>query len=49
MIDRFQRMITFEADPGPMVMEKVTEIAGKCPVHRTLESRSEILTNVGTS
>lgn len=45
-IDRFDRRITFNRDPGDEVMAKALEIAGKCPVHRTLESRSEIVTGV---
>jgi putative redox protein len=48
-IDQFKRRITFEADPGSAVTEKIVEIAGKCPVHRTLESRSDIVTEVETS
>jgi putative redox protein len=48
-IDQFKRRITFETDPGPAVTEKIAEIAGKCPVHRTLESRSDIVTEVETS
>ena len=48
-IDQFERRITFETDPGPAVMEKVAEIAGKCPVHRTLEARSDIVTKVEIS
>jgi len=45
-IDQFERQITFEADPGPAVTEKIAEIADKCPVHRTLEARSHIVTKV---
>jgi putative redox protein len=48
-IDQFERRITFETDPGPVVTEKIGEIADKCPVHRTLEARSEIVTKVETS
>jgi putative redox protein len=47
-IDQFERRITFEVDPGLTVMEKIAEIAGKCPVHRTLEARSDIVTKVET-
>jgi uncharacterized OsmC-like protein/pimeloyl-ACP methyl ester carboxylesterase len=47
-IDQFERRITFETDPGPAVTEKIAEIADKCPVHRTLEARSEIVTKVET-
>jgi putative redox protein len=48
-IDQFERRITFETDPGPEVTEKIAEIADKCPVHRTLEARSVIVTEVKTS
>ncbi|GEO12953.1 osmotically inducible protein C [Microvirga aerophila] len=48
-IDQFERRITFETDPGPAVTEKIAEIADKCPVHRTLEARSHIVTKVRTS
>ena len=47
-IDQFVRRITFEADPGPAVTEKIAEIADKCSVHRTLETRSDIVTKVAT-
>lgn len=46
MIDRFERRIVFAADPGEDVKSKTREIADKCPVHRTLESRSLIVTIV---
>jgi uncharacterized OsmC-like protein/pimeloyl-ACP methyl ester carboxylesterase len=45
-IDQFERRIIFETDPGPVVTEKIGEIADKCPVHRTLEARSHIVTKV---
>jgi uncharacterized OsmC-like protein/pimeloyl-ACP methyl ester carboxylesterase len=48
-IDQFERRITFEADPGLAVTEKIAEIAGKCSVHQTLEARSDIVTKVETS
>ena len=44
MIDCFDRVIRFEADPSDEVRAKALEIAGKCPVHRTLEARSQIVT-----
>jgi uncharacterized OsmC-like protein/alpha/beta superfamily hydrolase len=49
LIDRFERVIHFESDPGEEVRTKAVEIAGKCPVHRTLENRSTILTTVSKS
>jgi uncharacterized OsmC-like protein/pimeloyl-ACP methyl ester carboxylesterase len=45
-IDRFDRRITFSTAPGEEVKAKAIEIAGKCPVHRTLEARSVIVTSV---
>jgi putative redox protein len=45
-IDRFTRRITFEGALDEDVKAKVVEIAGKCPVHRTLESRSAVATSV---
>ena len=46
LIDRFDRTIGFETDPGVEVCAKALEIADKCPVHRTLESRPTIVTTV---
>lgn len=46
LIDRFERLISFESEPGEEVRAKAVEIAGKCPVHRTLENRSTIATTV---
>ena len=48
-IDQFDRSILFESDPGEAAREKAIEIAGKCPVHRTLEAGSAVVTTVGTS
>jgi uncharacterized OsmC-like protein/fermentation-respiration switch protein FrsA (DUF1100 family) len=36
-IDRFERRISIDGGVAPDVEGKVLEIAGKCPVHRTLE------------
>ena len=49
LVDRFDRVIRFDADPGEEVRAEAVEIAGKCPVHRTLENRSAIVTTVTTS
>jgi putative redox protein len=49
LIDRFERTITFEEDPGEEVRAKAFEIAGKCPVHRTLENRSSVVTTVAAA
>ncbi|WP_295806137.1 bifunctional alpha/beta hydrolase/OsmC family protein [uncultured Nitratireductor sp.] len=37
-IDRFERVIDVEKAVSPETRKKLVEIAGKCPVHRTLES-----------
>jgi putative redox protein len=46
LVDYFARRIAFASDPGDPIREKALEIAGKCPVHRTLENRSAIETSV---
>ncbi len=45
-IDRFERVISVEGDVSPDVRAKLQEIAGKCPVHRTLEASSVIVTRL---
>jgi putative redox protein len=45
-IDRFERLISVEGDLDPALIQKVHEIAGKCPVHRTLESGAAIVSKV---
>jgi putative redox protein len=45
-IDRFERIIRIEGEIDAGLAAKVAEIAGKCPVHRTLESSSAIVTRV---
>lgn len=45
-IDCFSRVITLEGEVSEELAVKVEEIAGKCPVHRTLEARSEVRTEV---
>ncbi|MEO4044635.1 alpha/beta fold hydrolase [Hoeflea sp. CAU 1731] len=45
-IDRFERVISIEPDIPASLHDKMIEIAGKCPVHRTLESTSHIATRV---
>lgn len=47
MIDRFERVIRIDGVVTPDVEAKVIEIAGKCPVHRTLEHGSVVATSVG--
>jgi putative redox protein len=47
MIDRFERVITVDgADLTDEQRAKLLEIADKCPVHRTLESASAIVTRL---
>jgi putative redox protein len=43
-IDRFDRVISIEGKVDPGLEEKLAEIAAKCPVHRTLEATSAIIT-----
>lgn len=45
-IDRFERRITIEGDVSPEIADKIEEIANKCPVHRTLEKNSKVITVV---
>ena len=45
-IDRFERLISIEGGVDEATAAKVVEIAGKCPVHRTLESASAVVTRV---
>jgi putative redox protein len=44
-IDRFERIVTIEGDVGEDDRVKLMEIADKCPVHRTLEATSVIVTH----
>ena len=46
-IDRFERTIRVEGGADPSLAAKLVEIAGKCPVHRTLEASSAIVTRIG--
>ena len=45
-IDRFERVISVDGTIDAAMADKLIEIAGKCPVHRTLEARSAIVTKV---
>ena len=45
-IDRFERTISISGGVPPSLLEKITEIAGKCPVHKTLEAGSVVVTKV---
>ena len=46
-IDRFERIIGVEGGADPGLAAKLVEIAGKCPVHRTLEASSAVVTHIG--
>jgi putative redox protein len=45
-IDRFDRVISIEGKVDPGMGQKLAEIAGKCPVHRTLEATSAVITKI---
>jgi uncharacterized OsmC-like protein/pimeloyl-ACP methyl ester carboxylesterase len=45
-IDRFEREISVSGAVAPEMAKKLEEIAGKCPVHRTLEHSSLVATRV---
>lgn len=45
-IDRFERVISVEGEIDEALRDKLVEIAGKCPVHRTLEHEAAVVTKV---
>ncbi len=45
-IDRFERVVSVEGELDTALRAKLIEIAGKCPVHRTLEMGSAVVTRV---
>jgi len=45
-IDRFERTISIEGGIPAGLADKIVEIAGKCPVHRTLEASSAVVTRL---
>ncbi len=45
-IDRFERTIAVDGELDPAMRDKIIEIAGKCPVHRTLEAGSAVVTKL---
>ncbi|MCT9000143.1 bifunctional alpha/beta hydrolase/OsmC family protein [Chelativorans intermedius] len=47
-IDRFERVISIDGALPDELADKLAEIAGKCPVHRTLEASAKISTVVKT-
>jgi putative redox protein len=44
MIDRIERAIALRGNLDPQQLERLREIADKCPVHRTLTSEVDIRT-----
>jgi len=42
LVDRIERRITLEGDLSEELRARMLEIAGKCPVHRTLSSQIQI-------
>jgi putative redox protein len=45
-IDRFERLITIEGGVASELESKILMIADKCPVHKTLESGTSIVTRI---
>ncbi|MDW4496698.1 alpha/beta fold hydrolase [Sulfitobacter sp. D35] len=45
-VDTWRRRITLTGDLDPEQRQKLLEIADKCPVHRTLERRSTVITEL---
>ena len=45
-IDRFERVISVEGGVDTALADKLVEIAGKCPVHRTLDGGAAVVTRV---
>lgn len=48
-IDRFERVISVAGGVDPALAAKLVEIAGKCPVHRTLDGGAAVVTRVSAS
>ena len=46
-IDRFERTISIDGGAPEALAGKIVEIAGKCPVHRTLEHSAKVVTKLG--
>ncbi len=45
-VDRFERTLTVDGDLTEEARQRLVEIADKCPVHKTLEQNSVIVTSV---
>lgn len=48
-IDRFERILSIDGPVDGELAAKLIEIAGKCPVHRTLESGSAVITRIDSN
>jgi uncharacterized OsmC-like protein/pimeloyl-ACP methyl ester carboxylesterase len=48
-IDRFERVISVEGPVDDALRKKLVEIADRCPVHRTLEAKSVVVTSMETT
>ncbi|APG59766.1 bifunctional alpha/beta hydrolase/OsmC family protein [Christiangramia salexigens] len=47
-IDTFEREIILKSELDDKQIQRIREIADKCPVHKTLSSKSQIITNLKT-
>lgn len=47
LIDRFERVVHLDGHLDATDRQRLLEIAERCPVHRTLASRSQIVTHLG--
>jgi len=45
MLDRIERVISFEGELDAETRKRLLEIADKCPVHRTLTAEIDIRTS----
>jgi putative redox protein len=45
-IDRFERVITIEGPVDQALRARLLEIADRCPVHKTLEASSVVVTRL---
>ena len=45
-IDTFKRKLTIKGDLDGEQRKRLLEIANKCPVHKTLESETQIITSL---
>lgn len=48
-IDKFERILSIDGPINDELAAKLVEIAGKCPVHRTLEAGSAVITRIETN